>query len=211
MAFDIIKIQDRHLDQIADVHMKAFPTFFLTFLGPGFLKEFYRSFIYDQAGIGFVAIDSVKQTVLGAVVGPFEPAGYFKRLLKKRWYAFCLASIAAVLKKPTIIKRLFRAVFYRGEAPSGLSRALLSSIAVSPQAQGQGVGQALMKKWAAEVEHRGGTGCFLTTDAENNESVNRFYQKLGWKIESTYPTPEGRTMNRYILDFVKKSKEHNNG
>ena len=201
MAFDIIKIEVRHLGQIVDVHMKAFPTFFLTFLGPSFLKEFYKSFIYDQAGIGFVAVDAANGNVLGAVVGPFVPTGYFKRLLKRRWYAFCLASIAAVLKNPTIIKRLFRAVFYRGEAPSGPPRALLSSIAVSPQAQGQGVGQALMKRWIEEVEHRGGTGCFLTTDVENNESVNRFYQRLGWKIESIYTTPEGRRMNRYVYNF----------
>jgi ribosomal protein S18 acetylase RimI-like enzyme len=206
MAFDIIKIEDRHLGRIVDVHIKAFPTFFLTFLGPSFLKEFYKSFIYDQAGIGFVAIDTANQTVLGAIVGPFVPDGYFKRLLKKRWYAFCLASMSAVLKKPTIIKRLFRAVFYRGEAPSGPPRALLSSIAVSPQAQGQGIGQALVKRWVEEVENRGGTGCFLTTDAKDNESVNRFYQKLGWKIESTHTTREGRMMNRYILDFAQESK-----
>jgi ribosomal protein S18 acetylase RimI-like enzyme len=206
MAFDIIKIEDRHLSQIVDVHMKAFPTFFLTFLGPRFLKEFYKSFIYDQAGIGFVAIDSANGNVLGAVVGPFVPAGYFKRLLKKRWYAFCLASITALLKKPTIIKRLFRAVFYRGETPSGPPRALLSSIAVSPQTQGQGVGQALVKRWVEEVALRVGTGCFLTTDTENNESVNRFYQKLGWKLESTYTTPEGRKMNRYIFDLPQKFK-----
>jgi colanic acid biosynthesis glycosyl transferase WcaI len=205
MAFDIVKIEDRHLGQIVDVHVKAFPSFFLTFLGPGFLKEFYRSFIQDPAGIGFVAMDSNTYTVLGAIVGPFVPDGYFKRLLKKRWYAFCLASIAAVLKKPAIVKRLFRAVFYRGEAPSGPPRALLSSIAVSPQAQGQGVGQALVKRWVQEVERRGGTGCFLTTDAENNESVNRFYQRLGWKIESAHTTPEGRKMNRYILDLPPKA------
>jgi ribosomal protein S18 acetylase RimI-like enzyme len=201
MAFDIVKIEVQHLRQVVDVHTKAFPAFFLTFLGPGFLREFYGSFICDRDGIGFVAIDAASGNVLGAVVGPFMPAGYFKRLLKKRWYAFCLASIAAVLKKPTTIKRLFRAVFYRGETPSGPPKALLSSIAVSPQAQGQGVGQALVKRWVDEVALRGGIGCFLTTDSENNEGVNRFYQKLGWTLESSYVTPEGRKMNRYVLMF----------
>lgn len=207
MAFEIVKIKAQHIGQVVDVHMKAFPKFFLTFLGPRFLKEFYGSFIYDQAGIGFVAVDTANGDVLGVVVGPFVPAGYFKRLLKKRWYAFCLASITAVLKKPAIIGRLFRAVFYRGEAPSGPVRALLSSIAVSPQTQGQGVGQALVKRWVEEVEHRGGTGCFLTTDALDNEGTNRFYQKLGWQIESTFVTPEGRKMNRYVFDLPPKERE----
>ena len=58
-----------------------------------------------------------------------------KRLLKKKWYAFCIASMGAVLKNPRIIKRLFRAVFYRGESPPDGQRALLSSIAVSPNVQ----------------------------------------------------------------------------
>jgi ribosomal protein S18 acetylase RimI-like enzyme len=207
MAFDIVRIEARHLGQIVDVHMKAFPNFFLTFLGPRFLREFYGSFIYDEAGIGFVAVDSANGNVLGVIVGPSVPAGYFKRLLKKRWYAFCLASVAAVLKKPSVVKRLFRAVFYRGESPSGPQRALLSSIAVSPQAQGQGVGQALVKRWVGEVEQRGGTGCFLTTDALDNDSTNRFYQKLGWQIESTFVTPQGRKMNRYIFDLPPKESD----
>lgn len=210
-SFIIIEIRDKDLKNIVKVHIKAFPSFFLTFLGPGFLREFYKSFLYDSQCIGFVAIDKNTEEILGAIVGPLNPKGYFKRLLKRKWFVFCIASVVAVFRKPAVMKRLFRAVFYRGEVPVGPPRALLSSIAVSPQAQGQGVGQALMKRWVEEVEHRGGTGCFLTTDVENNESVNRFYQRLGWKIESIYTTPEGRKMNRYILDFPKKSKEHNNG
>jgi ribosomal protein S18 acetylase RimI-like enzyme len=197
---NVTPIENRHLDKIVEVHIKAFPTFFLTFLGPRFLKEFYKSFVYDNAGVGFVAEDS--GNIVGAIVGPLVPDGYFKRLLKKRWYAFCLASASAVLKRPGIIKRLFRAVFYRGEAPSGPKRALLSSIAVSPDVQGRGVGQVLVKKWVEEIKRRGGTGCFLTTDAINNDKINNFYQKLGWKVESSYTTPEGRLMNRYILDLA---------
>lgn len=182
--------------------MNAFPSFFLTFLGPSFLRHFYRSFIEDPAGIGFVSVDS-QNKVVGVIVGPLVPDGYFKRLLKRKWWAFCLASMKAVLKKPSICKRLFRAVFYRGEAPTGPGRALLSSIAVSPDCQKGGVGRALVNRWVQEVVKRGGTGCFLTTDADGNEAVNAFYQKLGWKIEASYATPEGRRMNRYVYDIVK--------
>ena len=44
-------------------------------------------------------------------------------------------------------------------------------------------------------------GCYLTTDADGNDMVNKFYQSLDWRIESTYATPEGRRMNRYVFDF----------
>ena len=131
---EITAIKQKDLNAVAKVHMQSFPSFFLTFLGPAFLKEFYKSFIHDDQGIGFVAIENGR--ILGAIVGPFKPAGYFKRLLLRKWYAFCFACIGAVMRKPKVIKRLFRAVFYRGEAPEGMQRALLSSIAVAPDVVG---------------------------------------------------------------------------
>jgi ribosomal protein S18 acetylase RimI-like enzyme len=199
--FIIREIQNKDLKDIVKIHIKAFPSFFLTFLGAGFLKEFYKSFLYDSQGIGFVAIDKDTEEILGAIVGPLNPKGYFGRLLKRKWFIFCVASVGAVLRKPAVIKRLFRAVFYRGNAPDGQERSLLSSIAVSPDAQGRGVGKALVKRWLEEIKSRKSSGAFLTTDVENNQAVNSFYQNLGWKLESSYSTHEGRKMNRYVYNF----------
>jgi len=196
----IVTLDHRHLPEALDLHLSAFPGFFLSFLGPAFLREFYRSFLEDDAGLGFVALDD-RGRVIGVVVGPLFPDGYFKRLLKRRWAAFSAASVRALLKKPSIAPRLFRAVFYRGESPDGPPRSLLSSIAVDPKAQGGGVGAALVGRFLDEVRARGGRGCFLTTDADNNDAVNRFYARLGWTLESSYRAREGRRMNRYIIDF----------
>lgn len=201
MSIDVTSLKQSDIKSVVDVHMKAFPDFFLTFLGPRFLKEFYTSFLVDAEGMGFVAFDEESGQVVGAIVGPFTPDGYFKRLLKRRWFAFCFASITAVIKRPTVIKRLFRAVFYRGESPQGPKRSLLSSIAVDPDVQGKGVGRMLVVRWVEEAKSRGSKGCFLTTDAADNDAVNLFYKKLDWKIESSYATPEGRKMNRYVYDF----------
>jgi len=202
MNLVIREIRREDIGDIVAVHMEAFPDFFLTFLGASFLKEFYRSFIHDDSGVGYVAVGDGGH-IQGVVVGPMNPQGYFKRLLKRRFWAFCLASAGALLKKPSVAKRLFRAVFYRGGSPPGPTRALLSSIAVSPTAQGRGIGKALMLRWMQEAKARGAGGCFLTTDALNNEAVNVLYRKLGWTIESTYVTPKGREMNRYVYDFVR--------
>ena len=101
MTFEIVKINKIHISKVVDMHMQAFPEFFLTFLGPKFLREFYNSFSYDPTGIGFVAEDAETGDVLGVIVGPLVPDGYFKRLLKRRWWAFYLASVTAVLKGPS--------------------------------------------------------------------------------------------------------------
>ncbi|MBI5387440.1 MAG: GNAT family N-acetyltransferase [Verrucomicrobia bacterium] len=190
----------RHIDEVVRIHLQSFPSFFLSFLGSRFLREFYSSFLVDPTGVGYVVIDDDGK-VVGAVVGPVDPRGYFQRLLKHRWWAFCVASIGAVLRRPTIIPRLWQALFYRGESPGGAGRALLSSIAVAPAAQGCGAGRLLVQAWLAEAWRRGASGAYLTTDTEANEAVNRFYCGLGWALETSYVTREGRRMNRYIFDF----------
>lgn len=190
----------RHIENVVRLHLLGFPRFFLSFLGPRFLHEFYNSFLGDPVGVGLVASDSAGQ-VLGAVVGPLDPRGYFGRLLRRKWWAFCLASVGAVVRRPSCVPRLFRAVRYRGEPPSGPARALLSSIVVSPAAQGRGVGKMLISGWVEEARRRGAAGCYLSTDADENEAVNSFYQRSGWQMASSYVSREGRRMNRYVLDW----------
>jgi ribosomal protein S18 acetylase RimI-like enzyme len=202
MKATLSKLAICQVDDVVEIHMKAFPGFFLSILGRRFLKEFYKSFATNSQGIGFVAKE-LDGKIIGAVVGPINPRGYFKRLLINRWARFCLASIGAVARKPISALRLLRAIFYRGQAPSGPTRALLSSIAVDPEVQRRGVGKALVERWLEEVQRRGLIGCYLTTDAEGNEVVNNFYQYLGWRVESSYVTPEGRRMHRYVYDFIK--------
>jgi len=200
-SWAILPLAQAHVVQAVEVHLRSFPNFFLSFLGPRFLREFYASFLVDKEGIGFVA-QKPNGEIVGMVVGALNPRGFFKRLLMRRWLAFCFASVGSLLKQPTCFFRLIRAVFYRGNSPSGPSRALLSSIAVDPRVQSIGVGKALVESWVAEVQKRGLTGCYLTTDADGNKLVNNFYEHLGWKLESSYLTPEGRRMHRYVYDFI---------
>lgn len=200
MNIEITTMSSSHINTVVEIHLRAFPNFFLSFLGPRFLREFYASFLVDSQGVGFVALSSAGQ-ILGVIVGSVDPNGYFKRLLKRRWWKFCMASIAAMVQQPSCIPRLFRAVFYRGESPAGAQRALLSSVAVDPNVQSVGVGKKLVEHWLKEIQRRGATGCYLTTDAEGNEKVNQFYQSLHWRIDGVYLTPEGRRMHRYVYDF----------
>lgn len=200
-SISVVPLAQEAIPQIVTIHLRAFPNFFLSFLGPTFLREFYGSFLVDPQGLGFMAKAPDGQ-VLGAVVGPTDPRGYFKRLLFRRWWAFALPSMAAVMRRPSVAPRIARAFVYRGDVPTGPPRALLSSIAVLPEAQGRGVGKALIEHWLEEVRSRGVLGAFLTTDAIGNEAVNAFYLGTGWRVAGSYSTPEGRRMNRYEKDLT---------
>lgn len=183
------------VDSCAGLHRRAFPEFFLSALGESFLRVFYRSFVGAADAIAVVAV-SADGAVEGVVVGATAPAGFFKRLLLRRWWAFGLASLFFVLRHPRQLPRLLRALSYRGGSPLDLPGALLSSICVEPTAPA-GTGQALLGAFTQRVAEAGGSSAFLVTDAVDNDRVNRFYQKAGWSLAGNYATPEGRIMNAY--------------
>jgi glycosyltransferase involved in cell wall biosynthesis/GNAT superfamily N-acetyltransferase len=182
------------------VHLDAFPGFFLSILGPAFLRNLYAGFCSEVDGIGYVATDA-NGTTLGVVAGTVQPQGFFKRLLLSHWWKFGLSALPAILRDPSCLPRVARALFYRGDAPHNPG-ALLSTIAVTPDAQGHGVGKALIEAFCTEALLRGASRVYLTTDAVGNDAVNHFYTRQGFTLDGAYQTSEGRAMNRYVRELA---------
>ena len=185
---------------IVVVHQAGFQGFFLTFLGPTFLHELYSAILADSDGIGFVA--EVDYHIGGFVMGTAQPAGFYRRLLRQRWWRFARAAMLPALRQPTIIPRLLRAFSMPGQAAEHVGRGTLMSIAVSPDVQSKGVGQALVRSFLDEALRRDLRQVDLTTDQDNNDATNRFYQNLGFVCERTFTTPEGRAMNEYVIKLA---------
>ncbi|NSW52325.1 MAG: GNAT family N-acetyltransferase [Anaerolineae bacterium] len=185
------------LRYVVSVHLDSFPGFFLSFLGPAFLYHLYHGLASDETGIHFVY--KKDQSIVGFVCGSSHPEGLYRRLIKKRWWAFALASLPAVLKNPGILSRLVRALKKPSEYAAGDHSATLMSIAVSPEHQGKGIGDALVKAFVSEAKQRGCGAINLTTDRLENDAVNHFYRKMGFELVRTFVTPEGRAMNEYEL------------
>lgn len=200
MSTTLLPLNAADIDDAAQLHERAFPTFFLSSLGQPFLRQFYRGFLADPSAVTVVARED-SGAVLGTVVGTTQPDGYFSRLLRRRLVGFVGASIRAVLRTPTAVPRLMRAVRYRGVAGERVEGALLSSICVSPDAQGSGIGRRLVAAWEQRALELGACTAYLTTDAVDNESVNAFYRRCGWQVRSSYTTAEGRRMNLYTKDL----------
>jgi len=182
---------------VVAVHLEAFPGFFLSFLGPSFLRELYSSIVLDAAGISFVCCQGTR--IKGFVAGTIQPAGFYSRLVRQRWWRFALASTKPALFKPVIIPRLFRALRMPSEVQSQLGVGTLMSIGVLPDAQRQGIARELVKRFLFKAKRRGLTQVNLTTDRLNNEKVNQFYEGLGFGVIRTFTTPEGRQMNEYAI------------
>ncbi|WP_396119575.1 GNAT family N-acetyltransferase [Dietzia sp. B32] len=188
--------------QLAKLHIRSFPDFFLSSLGERFLAEFYRAYATDPTAVTVVARDD-SGTPIGAVVGTSEPAGFYSRLLRRRLFRFAFLAGISLLGQPRSAPRVIRGLAYRGEAPeNGADWALLASLCVDPDLQGSGIGKHLTTDWLHRASLRGIQVAFLTTDAIGNDSVNAFYRSQGWRIDASYTTRQGRTMNRYVIDIT---------
>jgi GNAT superfamily N-acetyltransferase len=187
------------IDQVIDIHLKSFTGFFLSFLGKSFLRELYRAIICDKSGISLVYEE--ESGITGFVAGIYNAAGFFRRILKKYWWRFGKAAVLPALRQPGIIPRLIRAFQKPDEYQEGEDHAVLLSIAVLPGQQGKGIGKALVEGFLRAVKNNRVEQVSLTTDKNNNEYVNSFYQRIGFRIKDCFVTPEGREMVEYVIDI----------
>jgi len=183
---------------VAYIHTVAFPGFFLTSLGAKFLQELYSGFLSHPSGILLVAEDGGR--LVGFVAGTSSPDIFFSEIRKQRGLFFLIKAMPALLRHPMIVvRKLYKAVFYRGDKPTDLENgALLSSIGVMPDAVGKGIGRKLLEKFETDAYLSSVGFVYLTTDEDENDHVNAFYCKCGYHIESRFLQQRGRTMFRYV-------------
>ena len=194
---------DRELDAIVPVHIQAFPGFFMTQLGPRFLREYYRCVLDYRKGM--VLTESDVNGCLGFASGFLDPPDFYRELRRRR-LRLGLSACAGIVTHPQRLKTLL--VNY-GRAGGVASRshepdtAELSSIAVLPIATGRGVGSRLVKKFVEAAGVSGARRVVLTTDAKENRQVNRFYGNLGFEIKRSFEAKPGRLLNEYVLQIEK--------
>lgn len=185
---------------LAKIHQAAFPNFFLSRLGEPFLIQFYRGYESDPTAVIVISRDASGQPQ-GVAVGTTDPAGYFGRLLRRRFWGFAVASVRAGLRQPSVIPRLLSALTYRGDNPPGCEGALFSSMCVDPSVSGRGIGSQLIKGWTRRARAMGAELAFLTTDAVENDAVNSWYLREGWVLSDRFIAHGDRLMNRFQYDL----------
>lgn len=195
--------------ELARIHERAFSGFFLASLGTPFLREFYRGYLTDPSAVAIVARHADTGRPIGCAVGTVEPEGFYGRLLRRRGLAFALAGARAALTHPRVVApRLLAAVKYRGDTPAGSGGALFASMCVDPNTGSRGVGGRLSRAWSEGAAARGATRAYLTTDADDNDAVNRHHRRHGWSIDADYRTPAGRHMYRYVKALTPAAGEN---
>ena len=190
---------------IVDIHTKAFPGFFLTKLGPRFLYKYYNLILNYEKKIFLVAEEDGYP--IGFVAGFLRPSNFYT-YVRQHKTILSIILIPIIFRNPFLIPRIisnFRSTNKVVQKKS-LIKCELASIAVNPDYAGQGLGKKLVKAFIEISQKQNVDAICLTTDVNNNEVVNNFYQSLGFSLYRTFIAPGDRLMNEYRFIFRNNLK-----
>ncbi|MEM2174183.1 MAG: GNAT family N-acetyltransferase [Candidatus Micrarchaeia archaeon] len=193
------KMQLSDTNQVVNVHLSSFRGFFLSSLGPKFLDLLYAFIASSPDGVGFVAVDNSQ--VVGFVCGSMKPLGFYRRFFFKKWREIIFSILLSIIRNPSIVPRLVWRLVTPPQASAEPGTATLMSIAILPEYQNKGIGKVLIQEFLNEMKKCGMQRVNLTTDRDNNDAVNAFYQRMGFQLVRSFVTPEGRWMNEYIIEL----------
>lgn len=194
------------IQEVVKIHQGAFPGFLMTLLGPSFLYAYYKT-VLDYEGHIFLVVTDTKNKILGFVAGFAKPEKFYQ-LLGSRKRKMMLSAAVHVALRPYLWMRIFEnmsMVRQRSSVPSGAAEGSieLASIGVDPTGGRRGHGKTLVNSFIEQAQHSSATVIDLTTDALNNESVNRFYSNLGFLLTKTSERTGGRKMNHYRYEIKR--------
>jgi len=186
------------LATIYEIHKRAFPGFFLTALGPVFLKGYYRAMLLKKDTIFLV---ERADEIIGFACGLEDAASFNFKYMKKNIKQLAFSVCLAVTQRPSILFRVFTRPQDARKQPHRLGMIHLLSIAVDPKASGHGTGSRLLEAFKTEALKRSFSEVYLTTDANGNEKANAFYLKNGFRKINSHSSGNGRLMNEYICSL----------
>ena len=194
--------EEKDLSQVADVHVAAFPGFFLTMLGHSFLRVMYRAFLMSRGRV-FV-VDELDGRVIGFAVGVRTSVGKDRKLAIRFFPQFAVAILPGIVSNPIkVIRRIIGQLLSEGGQPEmPVGCVVLRSIGVLPEMQGAGVANRLLTAFERIACEQGANAVALTTDADNNERAIGFYLKHGYHIQQDYQQDDSRKMLLLIKSIV---------
>ncbi len=194
---EIKKAQEKDVPEIVSIHVKAFPNFFLTSLGEGFLQLYYKSVLNSSDGV--LLIGKTENESVGFCAGTMHSAGFNARLIKSNFLGYVSQGARLLFTQPLSILHLIKNMTKENADLGDKGEyAELLSIGVDPARQGGGVGKKMLTALEEEVIKRGGSVLSLTTDYEDNEKTVGFYQSLGYNEWYDFLTYPNRRMYRMI-------------
>lgn len=171
------------IEAVARTHLLAFPGYFLSTLGAGFLALMYRAFLETSRSV-FLVCEDHNGSVVGFAVG--VPAGQNQdfRIAIKFLPAMSIAAFSALIRHPVTVGSGLIVRLLKRNSPAEIhsSAYWLRSIGVAPVHHGTGVAPKLLAAFEVAAVGQGATQIVLTTDEVDNDRTRRFYEREGYSV-----------------------------
>jgi ribosomal protein S18 acetylase RimI-like enzyme len=222
---------------VARLHMKGIPGGFLSSLGEGFLAKLYRAIAADPGSV-VLTVERESATTrpspdlsqaLGFLAGTRDTAAMYRRVLRKHWLSFSLLLLPRVFS-PRTIGYARETLRYGKPNRTQHTRTLndeprttnderrtpnseLLSIAVTPEARGQGLGRELVnafEKWLvtrAQEPRQIAAEHYTVVTAAADPVSNAFYRSCGFELVREF-AHHGNTMNEYSRACAASRAKH---
>jgi colanic acid biosynthesis glycosyl transferase WcaI len=177
---------------LAVLHTAAFPDYFLTQLGPSFLRRYYAAFLSEPHT---VVIGSLDGRLAGFVAGTTDLARFRRGLYRPNLLHFPLIVAGRFVTNRVVRHHVFSRLHHvrlaicslsgrngphdQARSANGELVSSLFSICVEPWAQGTGVAEAVMTAYLDLERERGARMVRLSVFDDNARAI-RFYERSGW-------------------------------
>lgn len=197
----------------ARLHAELLPLGLFPQLGTRFLRAWQASFLDGRGGIGLVAVGP-DGAVLGFLLGSVGQGSRLRELVndRRRLAALVLAGTLGLLRRPRLAWMFLRTrsrpyarkilALRKAPAPAEPTTeadhqvAVLTAIAVRPEARGGQVGAMLEAEFVRRAAAGGGTVATLVVDLGPG-SAAPFYERLGWSPGGERTTRDGHRVRSY--------------
>lgn len=185
-------------------------------LGPTFLRCYLRTFVSGPTAVALVA--ELDGAVVGFLVGVVDEPSHLRGVVRQHGLRLAVMGVVALAARPRVawrfartrlrryvvgigrLARADRSVGARVPAPRSV-HAVLSHVAVVPEARSARVGSALVVRFT-ELARAGGAAAARLVTRSGEAGAGPFYERLGWRRAGEFVDRDGLTWIRYRLDLA---------
>lgn len=215
MALTIRRLRPSDADATALLHLQVLGSEFLARCGLPFLRCYHRAWIQSEDAIAVGAVDD-QDRIVGVILGALRPETLFRSMVRRRGVVLGLLMVRQAVVRPELARELAtnrvpryarglarmatRRLPTPGRPPPASSPPRIGDVThvmVLPEAQGQGVGRALLEETRRVAADAGLDELVLVTLPEL--PAGAFYQRVGWQPDGNMTSGSGEHFDRYRL------------
>lgn len=214
-ASTVKRLVHEDLDFCGELHAEALGHGFFVSLGPGFMREYHRSYFDSPHALALRC--SLAEHPVGFLVGVLHPQVHARWVLRHRGVGLALRGAGALALRPGVAVSFLRRRLHRyatvwrrhrgqpasepGRSPLSSEPAVLSHVAVVPGARGTGVGRKLVRSFEATANASGADWATLSTLA-GSQGAGDFYSELGWSRRAFRRMPSGDLTEEWTRELA---------